>query len=272
MSGKINEGNVNVAMESMHRNSFTILGSSSGVPQANRATAGYVLKVNDSLNLIDCGGGVCSSFLRCGFDPLAIERIFISHTHPDHVCELPLVIQMVYLAGQNDKLDVYIPSEFVKALKDYLTAVYLIEEKLPFAMNIIGYEDGFVFSEEFQLTAIGNRHLQGYADLIRELKLQNKMQCHSFEIEAADKSLLYSADIFSFDEVKNHLNGKDYVVLESTHIDLDEFFEFAQTTKVGQFVITHLGNDQEVAEIEQRAKKVGLDNLVTAVDRMELAL
>ena len=256
----------------MDRNSLTILGSSSGMPQADRATSGYVLKVQGRLSLFDCGGGVCSSFLRCGFDPLAIERIFVSHTHSDHVCELSLVIQMVYLAGKKDKLDIYVPSEFVAPLKTYLTAVYLIEEKLPFTLNVIGYEDGFTFSGDFRLTAIGNRHLQGHAELISEMKLPNKMQCHSFEVVVGGKSLFYSSDVFSFDDVRNHLDGRDYVILESTHIDLEQFFEFAPAVNVGRYVITHLGTGEEVAKIEQSARKAGLENLVTAVDGMELLL
>ncbi len=274
----------------MARDSLTILGSSSGMPQAGRATSGYVLKVHNRLSLLDCGGGVCSSFVQCGFDPLAIEHIFVSHTHSDHACELPLVIQMVYLAGKTDKLDIYVPSEFVGPLKTYLTAVYLIEEKLPFTVDIEGYEDGFVFSGDFRLKAIANRHLQGHAELISELKLPNKMQCHSFEVRVGEKSLFYSSDVFSFDDVRSHLNGKDYVILEATHINLDQFFQFAQTVKpavrqtspqrppggradgVGRFVITHLGTAKEVAEIERRARETGLTNLVTAVDGMELAL
>jgi ribonuclease BN (tRNA processing enzyme) len=256
----------------MPANSFTILGSSSGMPHPNRACSGYVLRINDRLSLIDCGGGVCSSFLRCGFDPLAIERILISHTHSDHVCELPLVIQMVYLAKRKEKFDVYIPSEFVQPMRAFLPAVYLIEKKLPFELNIIGYEAGEVFSGEFTLTAIANRHLKGYAQYIERLGLPNKMQCHSFLIEAGSRSLLYSSDISSLDDVKKQLDGKDYVILESTHIDLDEFFAFAQTISVGRYVITHLGTEDEVAEITRLAQKAGLNNLVTAVDGMELPL
>jgi ribonuclease BN (tRNA processing enzyme) len=256
----------------MPANSFTILGSSSGMPHPNRACSGYVLRVNDRLSLIDCGGGVCSSFLHCAFDPLAIDRIFISHTHSDHICELPLVIQMVYLAKRKEKLDVYVPSEFVRPLKAFLPAVYLIEEKLPFELNIIGYEAGVVFSGEFTLTAIANRHLQGYARYLEQLGLPNKMQCHSSIIEVGDKSLLYSSDISSLDDVKKHLDGKDYVILESTHIDLDDFLAFAQTINVGLFVITHLGADDEVAGIVQGAQKEGINNLVTAEDGMELLL
>ena len=56
----------------MSQNRMVILGSSSGNPSPTRATSGYILEVDSRLSLIDCGGGVCSSFLRRGFDPLEI--------------------------------------------------------------------------------------------------------------------------------------------------------------------------------------------------------
>lgn len=256
----------------MSDNTFTILGSSSGVPQANRCTSGYVLSVNGQLSLIDCGGGVTSSFLKRGLDPLHVERIFISHTHPDHVCELPLFLQMIYLAGRHQPLDVFVPDEFVKPLQTYLLAVYLIPEKIPFEINIHGYENGFEFTQDFHLTAIGNTHLKPYAELIHELNLPNKMQCHSFQIEIGAKRLFYSADIGGLDDIKPYLDGNDYVVMETTHINLEDFFAVAPSMKVREFVITHLGDDNEVAILHQFAQKAGMENLTTAVDGMELRL
>ncbi|HWR84042.1 MAG TPA: MBL fold metallo-hydrolase [Candidatus Deferrimicrobium sp.] len=256
----------------MKRESFTILGSSSGMPQANRATAGYVLTVNGRLTLIDCGGGVCSSFLRCGFDPLHLDRVLISHTHPDHVCELPLFIQMSLLVGRTEKLDIYVPSEFVEPLSSFLPALYLIKERLPFALNVIGYEHGLRFSNDFTLIAVGNNHLRAYADFVERMRLPNRMQCHSFDIEVGGKSLLYSSDIRDLDDVRDHLAGKDYVVIESTHIDLEQFFALAPTLKVGMFVLTHLGSEDEIAAIRQSARKAGVDNLAVAFEGMELSL
>ncbi len=256
----------------MEHNAFIILGSSSGMPQAERASAGYALRIDEKISIIDCGGGVCSSFLRSGLDPLAVENIFISHTHPDHCCELPLMIQLVYLAGKQDKLDVYVPSEFVKPLETYLTAVYLIKEKLPFELNIIGYDENFTFSNSFHLRPIKNRHLQGYTDLIRTLNLPNRMQCFSFQITADKTSLFYSADIAGFDEVKDIIDNHDYVVIESTHINLDDFFAVAPTKNVGSFVISHLGTPDEIEVIRQYARKAGMDNLKIAEDGMVLPL
>lgn len=253
-------------------NSFTIIGSGSGFPQANRATAGYVLKIEDRLSLIDCGGGVTSSFLRRGFDPLSVDRVFISHTHPDHCCELPLFIQLMYLAGNKERLSLYLPEEFVEPFKAYLTAVYMPPEKLPFELECIGYSAGIVFDDVFRLTAIANNHLSGYAEIIEKLSLPNKMQSHSFLMEVNGKSVLYTADVADLGEIIPHLEGRDLVVMEATHIDLERFFELAPTVGVGQFVISHLSGDDESLRINQLAAKAGMDNLTTAIDGMEISL
>ena len=251
---------------------FTILGSSSGMPQADRACAGYLLSIDNDLTLIECGGGVTSSFLRCRFDPLSVDRVFISHTHPDHCCELPLFIQMIYLSGRKDPLDIYLPDEFVEPFGAYLRAVYLIREKLPFELNLHGYTDGFVYEDRFRLRAIGNKHLKGYADFIEQLKLPNQMQCHSLRIDIGDKSLFYSADIGSFDDIRSHLDSVDIAVLELTHVDLDQFFDFAASSKVGRFVISHLGDPTENARLAMLSDKAGLDNLTFAHDGMTVEL
>jgi len=256
----------------MSRDILTVLGSSSGLPQADRATSGYLLKTGHSLSLIDCGGGITSSFLRRGFNPLDVDRIFISHTHPDHVCELPLFIQLIYLRGREKPLEVFVPDEFVAPLKGYLPAVYILENKLPFELRITGYEHGFVFDEDFRLEAIGNSHLHPYREFIESAGLPNKMQCHSFKIQVNGRSVLYSADIGSFDDLRDHLEGTDIVIIESTHLDLDQFLKFAQTAKVGRYILTHLGSKEDVAEINLRAAKAVVDNLTTAVDGMEIEL
>jgi ribonuclease BN (tRNA processing enzyme) len=248
------------------------------MPQPDRACAGYLLKVGEGLSLIDCGGGVTSSFLRCGFKPLDVDRVFITHSHPDHCCELPLFIQMVYLAGRTEPLDVYIPDEFVEPFGAWLRAVYVIPEKLPFDLNHHGYKTGFTFNDGFTLKAIGNRHLAGYAEYIDKLQLANKMQCHSFgfEIPASsggdDWRLFYSADIRDFDDIKSHLDGVDYAVMELTHVDLESFFELAPTISVGKFIISHLGDAEATARVTQLAAKAGLDNLRIAHDGMVLSL
>ena len=134
------------------QDSFTVLGSSSGLPQANRACSGYVLQTRESVSLIDCGGGVTSSFLRCGFDPGCLDRIFISHTHSDHCCELSLVIQMLHVLGSERRLDIYLPDEFVRPFLTYLNAVYMFPQHVKPNLHLHGYADGFSYQgDHFKL-------------------------------------------------------------------------------------------------------------------------
>jgi len=254
----------------MAENAFIILGVSSGLPQAGCACSGYVIKKGQDLSLVDCGGGVASSFLRRGLDPLAVSRIFISHTHPDHVSDLPLFIQMIYLNGREEPLDIYLPEEFVQPFKTYLNAVYLLTDKLPFELNLYGYLDGFIFREKFTLKAHGNRHLRGYAPYLEKLDLPNKMQSHSFELKIAGKTLFYSADIYDLDDIRGHLDGYDYAVIEPTHLDFNQFLGYAGEVHVGQYIVTHLGAPEEIAELASQAKAAGIENLVMAKEGMEI--
>jgi ribonuclease BN (tRNA processing enzyme) len=241
------------------------------MPQAGRACAGYLLKVGEDLTLIDCGGGVCGSFLRAGFDPLRVRRIIISHTHPDHCCELPLLIQMIYLAGCKERLEIYLPDEFVAPFAAYMRAVYLIKEKLPFEVQITGYGDGFEYKGPFRLKAVGNRHLHGYKELIGKLSLSNRMQCHSFLITAAGKSLLYSADISGLADIESHLVDLEWAVIESTHLDVGDFLRRVTQFSVEQWVLTHLGSPEQVTALKNEIDAARLNNVSIASDGMILS-
>lgn len=256
----------------MSVNSFTILGSSAGVPQAERATTSHVLKVGESLNIIDCGGSFCQRFLQLGFDPLRIDRVFITHTHPDHVAELPLCIQMIKLLKREKPVEFYFPEEFVEPFMNYLPSMYLFPHRFPFEMKVIGYSDGFVYDGPFYLKAIANPHLEDSLEKVAGQGYTNRAQAHSFDILVGDTSLFHSADIHSYHDIKPYVDGHDYVILESAHIDLDAVFEHVLSANVGQFVISHIVSDEKAVEIQQKVQEQGIDNLVIASDGIELEL
>ncbi len=256
----------------MKESTYTVLGSSSGFPQADRATSGYLLKIGNELTLIDCGGGVTSSFLRRGHATVDVRQIVISHCHPDHCCELPLFIQHTYLSKRTSPLDIYLPVEFVSPFTAYLNALYLFPATMPFELNINGYEDGFILEREFKLRAIGNRHLHAQREKVSKLDMPNLMQCHSFQIEVNDRKLFHSADIASFDDIRDHLPGNNIVVTEMTHIDVEEFMNQAVASDVEEFVFTHLGDSSELARLTKEAERAGLQNYTFAVDGLEIEL
>ena len=253
-------------------NSFTVLGSASGMPNPRRAASGYLLQIGESLNLIDCGGGVSSSFLRCGFDPLKLDRIFISHTHSDHVAELTTFIQMLHGLQSKRRLSIFVPGEFVEPLEAYLRAVYLIRERLHPDLEIRGYSEGTVFDGEFKLVAVANSHISKLSAIAKELKLPNQLECYALRIEAGGKALLYSSDIGDLQDISAQLHDLEYALIETTHISVEAILELARGASIDHFVLTHLGDDHEVARLQKAVEESGLKNLRLTFDGMRLAL
>lgn len=255
-----------------YQNSFTFLGSSAGVPQANRSTTSHVLKIGDSLNIIDCGGSFCQNFLRKGFDPLEIDRVFITHSHPDHVTELPLLIQMIKLLKRGRPVEFFLPEEFAGPFLEYLPAMYLFRDRFPFEMRVVSIGDNPVADGSFRLQAQRNNHLEKNVSVARERGYPNLGQSFSLDITVGTKTLFHSADIGSYDDVKEQIDHHDYVTMESAHIDVGSSFNHARLLDVGTFVITHIVSDEEADSIWEEAKARGIANLVLATDGLELEL
>lgn len=239
---------------------------------ANRATTSHVLKVGESLTVIDCGGSFSQRFLQEGFDPLKIDRVIITHTHPDHVAELPILIQMLKLLKRAEPVEFFLPEEFVEPFLNYLPSMYLFREGFPFEMKVTGYREGTLVEGELSIRAIANSHLAKYADVGASKGINNRGQAFSLDIRVGEKKLFHSGDIGSYDDVRSHLDNHDYVVIESAHLCLDDLFKDAPRLKVGQFVVSHVVSEKAVEQIERKAKEAGVNNLIVAKDGERLDL
>jgi ribonuclease BN (tRNA processing enzyme) len=71
---------------------LTVLGSGSGVPLPERASAGYWLQAPGISALVDCGSGVLRRLAEAGGDYRALDAVFVTHVHPDHIGELALLL------------------------------------------------------------------------------------------------------------------------------------------------------------------------------------
>ena len=251
---------------------FTILGSSSGHAQPDRATSGYVLTVNRRHSLIDCGGGVTASFIRRGFDVLDVDRIFITHTHPDHCCELPLFLQQIHLLGREEPVEIYLPDEYVEPFKTTLNAMYIMPEKLNFTPELIGYDSSLRLDDGYTIEAFDSEHLAHNRELIDKLGLPNKCQCFSLKIKVGDRCLFYSSDIKSFDDIRPHIIDCDFIVMETTHIDLYRLIDYALTVPNSRFILTHLSDPENNAEMAAQLREAEMTNFVLAVDGLEIPL
>ena len=256
----------------MSEASITILGSGSGMPNPDRNGSGYLLQVGESLSLFDCGSGVAASFLRNGFDITRLDRIFISHTHVDHVSDLAVFIQMLQAQGVGRWLDVYMPEDFVRPFQVYLAGLYMIEERLRFDLRLHGYGEGFVYDEGFRLEVVPNSHQSVLIPEFRQYGYPNRMECFSFLISVEGKRVLYSGDVGSFEDVRRLLDNLDLAIVEITHYDVDQLLAYIPDSSVRKYILTHLSEREAVRQLDRTIARLGIEKVSLAEDGLWLEL
>ena len=89
---------------------LTALGTSAALPTKKRSCSAYFMQIGNERILMDCGEGTqrqLNSFVPNGF---RINRIFISHSHADHILGLPGLLLSMSLNGRNKVLYIYLPA------------------------------------------------------------------------------------------------------------------------------------------------------------------
>lgn len=74
-----------------------MVGSGTVVPRLERRQSCVVVESGGETVALDLGSGAVRGMLHAGLDPLALDRIFLTHLHPDHTSDLvPLLFSMNY--------------------------------------------------------------------------------------------------------------------------------------------------------------------------------
>lgn len=120
-------------------NKLVIIGTSSGVPTANRSTSSCALIYNSgSISMFDCGEGTQGNIaskvksIKLG----KINRIFITHLHGDHVFGIPGLLASIGLSGNidpNDEIKICGPKGIAQFIEN---SISLTESYLPYRVSI----------------------------------------------------------------------------------------------------------------------------------------
>lgn len=76
---------------------LTVLGTGAAIPTGDRYQAGLCLETDATTLLVDCGSGVLHRLVEAGYDPTDVDSILLTHTHLDHVADLPGLAKARYL-------------------------------------------------------------------------------------------------------------------------------------------------------------------------------
>lgn len=108
-----------------------VLGSSTAVVTRERDNTALAFRMGGAAVLVDCPGSPGLKLWRAAIDPLHLDAVVITHTHPDHLYGLPSLIHNLRLLGRQMPLPVFAqPGDFDRIGR--LLAVFGMDTTAPF--------------------------------------------------------------------------------------------------------------------------------------------
>jgi ribonuclease BN (tRNA processing enzyme) len=240
----------------------TLLGTGVGIPQPGRSQAAILIE-NEKPLLLDCGAGTLLRLDQAGVNIEALDMVFLTHLHLDHVSDLLALANARYLS-QLPGLEIYGP-EGTEIYFKIVRSAYPNLEKMEVMVHEVRPMDSFsckgsdVFAEE----------------------ARHSITALAYRIEAEDKVVVYSGDTEPSPRVASLADGADLLIHECSfpepfdvtcHSTPRKLGNVLRNVNIRQVVLTHLypqaqGYEEEMAE---QVGELGQVPVVTGWDMMTL--
>lgn len=191
-----------------------ILGCSGGIGAELRTTS-FLL---DQDILIDAGTGVSDLSL----DQLrAIDSVFLTHSHLDHICSIPFILDAVG-ASRSKPLTVYGIRETIEALKQHIFNNII----WPDFTKIPGEAKPFLKFHPIQIDeTVAIASTENPNRTIRSLPVSHSIPAIGYAIHSGDASLIFSGDTgpsSAFWDAVNSIENLKHLLIETSFTDSEE--------------------------------------------------
>ena len=206
----------------------TVLGCSGTYPGADGACSGYLVRSPGAKVVVDLGAGCLANLQRHA--PITdLDALVLSHSHPDHWLDLPLLRNAMRYVLDAEGL-----------------AVYGTAETLALAATVIG---------ELPPTLVwhvvdGNSTVEVADQVIRFSRTDHPVETLAVRVDAGGRSLLYSADTGSGWDATAVGRGVDLFLCEASlppdeegtvdHLSAREAGKLAHEVSADRLVLTHV--------------------------------
>lgn len=198
---------------------ITFIGTSCGVPAADRYCACTMIEAGNGIYFIDAGAPVIDEILRLGKDVTAVRAVFATHCHSDHLSGVFSLASLVNWKYKDTSVSFYMPEErTIEAFKELIRSTdRAIDES---RVRFCHYEEDFIYGDEnITLSVIPTKHVEkqgrpSFAFLVTE--------------KQSGKRVVFTGDL------SNDLARKDFPV-----IALEEELD-ALVCELAHFFIEHV--------------------------------
>ncbi len=182
------------------------------------------------------GSGITRQLVKAGFDPKSVDYVFFTHLHIDHISDFPFFLKANWLLGRKNKLNVYGPKGFQKAIDLILKKVFpYMNGRID--LKITEINKGIVEKKEnFTVSCVPVKHVAG---------------SFAYKIESKGKSIVYSGDTAPCEPLIKLANEADLLIHECSFTDdyedkmddhtvPNQLGKLAAAANVKSLILTHM--------------------------------
>lgn len=214
---------------------LTFLGTSHGVPAADRFTSCYLLEVGERLYIFDAGAPVVNLLLQRDKDVRQVKAFFCSHFHGDHIGGGITMLNLFDWYYKETNMDAYLPD----ALSEKIIRLYGSECDDAYfddgRIRLHVMQPGVIFDDgTVKVTAIPVEHI------VRPDKC-----AYAFAIEAEGKHILYTGDMSHDPHTKDFPQVAfrqhfDLILSECAHFSVEKLAACMDRVDTDIFSVTHI--------------------------------
>lgn len=226
----------------MHSFSLKCFGVGDGWPCALRHHSAFLYRFGKVTLLIDCGEPVSGAFKATGLDYDAIDRIFISHLHFDHLGGFFMLMQGFWLEQRQKDVFVHLPAAGIGPIRQMLDTGCIFDELLPFRLELTPLVLGEpVITHNVRVTPYRASHLDSLQTAFHKKYPAASYAAFCFLLESDRWRIGHSADIGAPEDLAPLVRQPlDLLVCEIAHCQPADLFEYLKGRRIKRIVFIHL--------------------------------
>lgn len=236
---------------------FSFLGTSHGVPAADRYTSCYLLETGGNLYIFDAGAPVTNLLLQRNADMRDVKALFCSHFHGDHIDGGVTLLNLFDWYYKETSIDAFLPD----ALSEQVIRTYGREcEDTYFAdgrVRLQVIQPGQIFDDGvIRVTAIPVQHIT-----------RPDKRSYGFAIEVEGKHILYTGDLSHAPDEKDfpeiaYRRHFDLILTECAHFTVERLANCMDRVDADYFAVSHVFPYEKFSQLQSLAPRYTFQLLI----------
>ncbi len=234
---------------------LTVLGSSHGVPEANRRCTCIMIEVSDRYYFIDIGMPIVDELVTRNIDIHKVKGIFITHIHGDHTDGLLQFADLVSWYYKDVETQILLPNiSIAEIVKNWVKATANADCRAIMSE----FKEGTIFNDGLvEVIAIPTMHCD---------------KSYAFCLKAEGKTVLFTGDLKKpeIDFPQYALQNKtDLIVCEAAHFWANEYLPILSQCDTKKVIFNHYVN-KNIHNIQELQKSISDKEIIIANDNLEV--